>query len=164
MPIKTQRRKNVCRHCRRPRPGRNRWEVENRKKQRIASLINERQQKRQIPRHMEEFRLGGVQSGLTIRCHMVSLIAVFHCDREVHGKRDGWREKKETGAKVLIVFYVASSGFQRLPNWAWRECIAHFMVSGDLWNMANLKTSVSLLRGGVKCVNPIRLQETFKGD
>lgn len=26
---------------------------------------------------MEEFRLGGVQSGLSILCHMVSLIAVF---------------------------------------------------------------------------------------
>ncbi|KAF3702893.1 Protein SERAC1 Serine active site-containing protein 1 [Channa argus] len=31
---------------------------------------------------MEEFRLGGVQSSLAIHCHMVSLIAVFHCNRE----------------------------------------------------------------------------------
>lgn len=44
--------------------------------------LNKRHKTRRIPQHMEEFRLGGVQSGLAVLCHMVSLIAVFQC-REV---------------------------------------------------------------------------------
>lgn len=46
-------------------------------KQQITFLINKRQQTAKIPQHMEEFRLGGVESGLVTLCHMVSLIAIF---------------------------------------------------------------------------------------
>lgn len=39
---------------------------------------------------MEEFRLGGVESGLVILCHMVSLIAIFS-----QGKRGTPKETHE---------------------------------------------------------------------
>lgn len=66
---------------------------------------------------MEEFRLGGVQSGLSVLCHMVSLIAVFlgfflffyaatgRCTKREVEKREGGGKKKNngSGAKVGIV-------------------------------------------------------------
>lgn len=60
---------------------------------------------------MEEFRLGGVQSGLSVLCHMVSLIAVFlggfflaatgRCTKREVEK--GEEKKNGSGAKVGIV-------------------------------------------------------------
>lgn len=61
---------------------------------------------------MEEFRLGGVQSGLSVLCHMVSLIAVFlgvffyaatgRCTKREVEKGEG-KKKNGSGAKVGIV-------------------------------------------------------------
>lgn len=68
---------------------------------------------------MEEFRLGGVQSGLAVLCHMVSLIAVFSLrqrgtPKEVVERRQ--KKRPRTGAKVFDCFDVALNGYLRLPN------------------------------------------------
>lgn len=55
---------------------------------------------------MEEFRLGGVQSGLAVLCHMVSLIAVFSLRQRGTPKEVVERRQKkdpELGQKFLIV-------------------------------------------------------------
>lgn len=73
---------------------------------------------------MEEFRLGGVESGLVILCHMVSLIAIFfflRCDREVHQKRCLKGEKTQSqklgrSLIVLMLHILVSDSFQAEPK------------------------------------------------
>lgn len=95
---------------------------------------------------MEEFRLGGVQSGLSILCHMVSLIAVFSLRQGGTPKEMLERGKTQTQnwGKSLIVLM---SHFVVLLQTEPKGSTVPFMVSGDLWNVANLRTSSSLERG-----------------
>lgn len=62
---------------------------------------------------MEEFRLGGVQSGLAVLCHMVSLIAVFSLQQRGTPKEVVKRRKTQTQnwGKSFDCFDVALSGY-----------------------------------------------------
>ncbi len=61
---------------------------------------------------MDEFRLGGVQSGLAVLCHMVSLIAVFSLRQRGTPKEAVERRKTQTQnwGKSFDCFDVALSG------------------------------------------------------
>lgn len=76
-------------------------------KQRIAFLINERQQTGKFHSIWSSSGWGCVQSSPAILCHMVSLIAVFQCDREVHQMRK--TPAPNTGAKVLMWLWAFTS-------------------------------------------------------
>lgn len=78
---------------------------------------------------MEEFRLGGVQSGLTVRCHMVSLIADFSLRQRGTPKETVERRKTQTQnwGKSFDSFDVVTKSFQIEP----KGTIINFMVSGD---------------------------------
>lgn len=97
---------------------------------------------------MEEFRLGGVQSGLSILCHMVSLIAVFSLrqggtpkEKLKRGGGQNWGES----LIVLMLHFVVS--LQIEPEGS----AVLFMVSADLWNAANLSTLSSLEGRNLVC-------------
>lgn len=76
---------------------------------------------------MDEFRLGGVQSGLAVLCHMVSLIAMFlgffpFCVRQRGAPKElvkGRKTQAQNWGKSFDCFDVALSRFfllKRSPN------------------------------------------------
>lgn len=115
---------------------------------------------------MEEFRLGAVQSGLSILCHMVSLIAVFfstatgrYTKREVE---EGEREEKKKliwgeSRIVLMLLFVVS--LQIEPEGS----AALFMVSADL-GIATKFSTAHTLEGRNLGVDVIRLSEKTQPD
>lgn len=98
---------------------------------------------------MEEFRLGGVQSGLSILCHMVSLIAVFSLRQggtpKEKLKRGG--ETQNWGESLIVLMLHFAVSLQIEPEGS----VVLFMVSADLWNAANLSTLSSLEGRNLLC-------------
>lgn len=94
---------------------------------------------------MEEFRLGGAQSGLSFLCHMVSLIAVFSLRQGGTPKEMFERRKTQTknwGKSLIVLMLHFVVSLQIEPEGS----TVLFMVSGDLRNVANLRTLSSLER------------------